>query len=395
MCSATIIAVKKRNSSGEKGVLFAYWNCVKGREMLSFLQMTGQGDAMFSGFYKGKRVLVTGATGFKGSWLCLWLKKIGADVRGYALPPDTTPALFNVLGLAADVPTDFANILDRDALQRAFDAFKPEIVFHLAAQPLVRLSYAAPVQTYETNVIGTLNVLEAARKCGCVKAFVNVTTDKCYENVETAAGYDETCALGGFDPYASSKACVEIMSASYRRSFLQNGYYMATARAGNVVGGGDRAADRLIPDCVRAIEKGEKIRVRSPESVRPFQYVLEALSGYMILAQKLYESGEKYARAYNFGPDENGVLSVEAVVKTVIAAYGKGAFEIARDESLHEAKLLLLNADRARKELDWRPVMTARRAVELAVEWYRRFEEKKDMRAFSLRQIDAFERQEK
>lgn len=350
---------------------------------------------MFSGFYKDKRVLVTGATGFKGSWLCLWLKKIGADVRGYALPPDTSPALFDVLGLAADVPVDFANILDRDALQRAFDDFKPEIVFHLAAQPLVRLSYAAPVPTYETNVIGTLNVLEAARKCGCVKAFVNVTTDKCYENVETATGYDETCALGGFDPYASSKACVEIMSASYRRSFLQNGYYMATARAGNVVGGGDRAADRLIPDCVRAIEKGEKIRIRSPESVRPFQYVLEALSGYMILAQKLYESGEKYARAYNFGPDENGVLSVEDVVKTVIAAYGKGVFEIARDESLHEAKLLLLNADRARKELDWRPVMTARRAVELAVEWYRRFEEKEDMRAFSLRQIDAFERQQR
>lgn len=347
---------------------------------------------MFSQFYAGKRVLVTGATGFKGTWLCLWLKKCGADVRGYALPPNTVPALFDILDLAADVPTDFANILDRDALRRAFDGFKPEIVFHLAAQPLVRLSYADPVLTYETNVIGTLNVLEAARKCGSVKAFVNVTTDKCYENVETDKGYAEDCPMGGFDPYSSSKGCVEIMSASYRRSFLQNGYYMATARAGNVIGGGDYAADRLIPDCVRAISDNEKIRIRSPESVRPWQFVLDALAGYMILAKKLYEDGASFAQAYNFGPDGSGVLTVETVVRAVIAAFGKGEFEIERDETLHEAKLLLLNVEKAKRELNWRSVRTAAQAVRDAAEWYRRFENAEDVKAFSLRQIAEFER---
>ena len=212
----------------------------------------------FSDFYKNKRVLVTGATGFKGSWLVLWLKKLGADVRGYALKPNTVPSMFDALLISEKVPTVFGNILDRDLLEKTFNEFKPEIVFHLAAQPLVRLSYAEPVLTYETNVIGSLNVLEAARRCGSVKAFVNVTTDKCYENKEVAKGYTEDCPMGGYDPYSSSKGCVEILSASYRRSFLQgeDGYAMATARAGNVIGGGDWALDRLIPDCIRAINKG-------------------------------------------------------------------------------------------------------------------------------------------
>ena len=345
-------------------------------------------------FYKNKRVLVTGATGFKGSWLVLWLKKLGAEVRGYALKPNTTPSMFDALRIADKVPTVFGNILDREALEQAFDDFKPEIVFHLAAQPLVRLSYAEPVLTYETNVIGSLNVLEAARKCGSVKAFVNVTTDKCYENKEVAKGYTEDCPMGGYDPYSSSKGCVEILSASYRRSFLQgeNDYAMATARAGNVIGGGDWALDRLIPDCVRSINKGEKIEIRNPVAVRPWQHVLEPLSGYMTLAEKLYTEGKKYASGFNFGPNEDSVLTVADVAKLVVAAYGKGDVVVHKRDDLHEAGLLMLNVEKAARELDWRPTWTAETAIKETVEWYRRFYAGEDMVAFTLKQIEDFER---
>ena len=348
-------------------------------------------------FYKNKRVLVTGATGFKGSWLVLWLKKLGADVRGYALKPNTVPSMFDALHVADKVPTVFGNILDRDLLEKTFNEFKPEIVFHLAAQPLVRLSYAEPVLTYETNVIGSLNVLEAARRCGSVKAFVNVTTDKCYENKEVAKGYTEDCPMGGYDPYSSSKGCVEILSASYRRSFLQgeDGYAMATARAGNVIGGGDWALDRLIPDCIRAINKGEKIEIRNPVAVRPWQHVLEPLSGYMTLAQKLYEDGAKYAQGYNFGPNEDSVLTVAEVAKLVVADYGKGEVVVHKRDNLHEAGLLMLNVEKAARELNWRPTWAAEKAVKETVDWYRRFYAGEDMNAFTLKQIELFESERK
>lgn len=348
----------------------------------------------FADFYKNKRVLVTGATGFKGGWLVLWLKKLGADVRGYALKPNTTPSMFDALRIADKVPTVFGNILDRDALKKTFDGFKPEIVFHLAAQPLVRLSYSEPVLTYETNVIGSLNVLEAARQCGSVKAFVNVTTDKCYENKEVAKGYTEDCPMGGYDPYSSSKGCVEILSASYRRSFLQgeDGYAMATARAGNVIGGGDWALDRLIPDCVRSINNGIKIEIRNPVAVRPWQHVLEPLSGYMLLAKKLYTEGKKYAGGFNFGPNEGSVLTVADVAKLVVAAYGKGEVVVHKRDDLHEAGLLMLNVEKAAKELDWRPTWAAETAIKETVEWYRRFYAGEEMTAFTLKQIEDFER---
>lgn len=348
----------------------------------------------FADFYKNKRVLVTGATGFKGGWLVLWLKKLGADVRGYALKPNTTPSMFDALRIADKVPTVFGNILDRDALKKTFDGFKPEIVFHLAAQPLVRLSYSEPVLTYETNVIGSLNVLEAARQCGSVKAFVNVTTDKCYENKEVAKGYTEDCPMGGYDPYSSSKGCVEILSASYRRSFLQgeDGYAMATARAGNVIGGGDWALDRLIPDCVRSINNGIKIEIRNPVAVRPWQHVLEPLSGYMLLAKKLYTEGKKYAGGFNFGPNEDSVLTVADVAKLVVAAYGKGEVVVYKRDDLHEAGLLMLNVEKAAKELDWRPTWAAETAIKETVEWYRRFYAGEEMTAFTLKQIEDFER---
>ena len=351
----------------------------------------------FNNFYSGKKVLVTGATGFKGSWLVLWLKKLGAEVCGYALAPNTKPSMFESLKIGKQVPTVIGSILDRETLQKAFDDFKPEIVFHLAAQPLVRLSYAEPVLTYETNVIGSLNVLEAARKCGSVKAFVNVTTDKCYENKEVAEGYTEDCPMGGYDPYSSSKGCVEILSSSYRRSFLQgeDGYAMATARAGNVIGGGDWALDRLVPDCIRSINDGIKIEIRNPVAVRPWQHVLEPLSGYMVLAEKLYTQGKVFAQGYNFGPDEDSVLTVAEVSKLVTEIYGKGEVVVHKRDDLHEAGLLMLNVEKAAKELDWHPTWTAHRAIAETVEWYRRFYAGEEMSDFTIRQIDSFEKERK
>lgn len=343
-------------------------------------------------FYRDKRVLITGHTGFKGGWLSLWLSRLGAKVCGYALAPDTTPSLFETINVAGKIQKSvIGSILDRAALQQAFDDFKPEIVFHLAAQPLVRLSYAEPVLTYETNVIGSLNVLEAARKCGSVKSFVNVTTDKCYENKETGKNFEESDPMGGYDPYSSSKGCVEIMSASYRRSFLQAGYFMATARAGNVIGGGDWAVDRLVPDCIRAINKNEKIEIRSPAAVRPWQHVLEPLSGYMTLARKLYEDETKYAQGYNFGPRKDSVLTVAEVARKIVENYGAGEVVVHKKDDLHEAGLLMLDITKAEKELDWRPVWSADTAVRKTVEWYRRFYAGEEMTDFTLLQINDYQ----
>lgn len=343
-------------------------------------------------FYRDKRVLITGHTGFKGGWLSLWLSCLGAKVCGYALAPNTTPSLFETINVAGKIQKSvIGSILDRAALQQAFDDFKPEIVFHLAAQPLVRLSYAEPVLTYETNVIGSLNVLEAARKCGSVKSFVNVTTDKCYENKETGKNFEESDPMGGYDPYSSSKGCVEIMSASYRRSFLQAGYFMATARAGNVIGGGDWAVDRLVPDCIRAINKNEKIEIRSPAAVRPWQHVLEPLSGYMTLARKLYEDETKYAQGYNFGPRKDSVLTVAEVARKIVENYGAGEVVVHKKDDLHEAGLLMLDITKAEKELDWRPVWSADTAVRKTVEWYRRFYAGKEMTDFTLLQINDYQ----
>lgn len=348
---------------------------------------------MFSDFYKGKRVLITGHTGFKGSWLSLRLSMIGAKVCGYSLAPNTKPSLFEAVHIAGKIEKSvIGSILDRNTLQKTFDDFKPEIVFHLAAQPLVRLSYAEPVLTYETNVIGTLHVLEAARQCGSVKAFVNVTTDKCYENRETGGNFEEDDPFGGYDPYSSSKGCVEVMSASYRRSFLQgkDGYAMATARAGNVIGGGDWASDRLVPDCIRAINKNEKIEIRSPLAVRPWQHVLEPISGYMLLGEKLYAEGKKYAEGFNFGPNEDSVLTVADVAQKIVDAYGKGEVVIHKKDNLHEAELLMLSIKKAAVVLGWKPVLTAQEAIQNSVEWYRRFYAGEEMTDFTSLQIDNY-----
>ena len=349
---------------------------------------------MFNNIYSGRKVLVTGHTGFKGSWLTLWLKSLGAEVLGYSLEPNTNPSMFEELEIYSHCRNEFANILDERKLKEAFDVFQPEIVFHLAAQPLVRLSYAEPVLTYKTNVIGSLNVLEAARNCLSVNAFVNVTTDKCYENKEINRGYKEDEPMGGYDMYSSSKGCVEIMSSSFRRSFLQgeNSMAMATARAGNVIGGGDWALDRLIPDCVRSINKGIDIEIRNPIAVRPWQHVLEPLSGYLLLGQKLIEEGKKYADGFNFGPNEDSVLTVAEVSQMACDFYGKGKVIVGEKSPLHEAGLLMLNIEKAEKILGWTPTLTAHEAIGATIEWYKHFYENDvNMYDFTMKQIKQYE----
>lgn len=350
---------------------------------------------MFNNIYQGKRVFLTGHTGFKGSWLALWLTKLGAEVCGYSLAPNTKPSMFEELNIQNKISKSIiGDILDNEKLQAEMKAFEPDIVFHLAAQPLVRLSYAEPILTYQTNVIGSLNVLEAARHTQSVKAFVNITTDKCYENKEVNRGYKEDEPMGGYDMYSSSKGCVEIMSLSFRRSFLQaeGTYAMATARAGNVIGGGDWALDRLIPDCVRYINAGEKIEIRNPVAVRPWQHVLEPLSGYLLLGEKLLEEGKKFAEGFNFGPNEDSVLRVAEVAQKVCEYYGKGEVVVQKRDDLHEANLLMLNIEKAEQVLGWTPTYTADEAVRKSVEWYKHFySQDTDMCDFTMKQIKEFE----
>lgn len=343
------------------------------------------------------RVLVTGHAGFKGSWLSLWLGSLGAKVCGYSLPPDTEFSAYREAGVGEAIELEkIADIRDCEALEGFFAQSRPEIVFHLAAQPLVRLSYSEPKLTYETNVLGTLNVLEAARKCGSVAAFVNVTTDKCYENPETGRPCAEGDPMGGHDMYSSSKACSEILTSSYRRSFLEGGrpFALASARAGNVIGGGDWARDRLVPDCVRALAQGRPAPVRNPDSVRPWQHVLEPLAGYMRLAQKLLEDPAKFSGGFNFGPDSSAVLKVGDIVRMLSGAWGGGSSEpVAEPGAPHEARLLSLDASKAERELGVRPVMDAAEAVAAAAEWYKRFYAlRAPMREFTIGQIAGFEK---
>lgn len=353
--------------------------------------------------YKNLKILVTGHTGFKGSWLTLWLKCLGANVIGYSLLPNTEPAMFQELNLQKECVNIFGDIRDAAKLNEVFQKYKPDIVFHLAAQPLVRLSYFEPVQTYETNVIGTLNVLEAAKNCPSVRAFVNITTDKCYENKEINYAYKEDDKLGGYDMYSSSKACSEILTSSYRNSFLQNEqgerhFLLASARAGNVIGGGDWAMDRLVPDCIKSINKNKPIQIRNPHSVRPWQHVLEPLGGYLILGEKLLKadinSAQKFTQGFNFGPNSENSITVGEIAKKIIEYYGKG--EIIFDERcdaenlLHEANLLMLDTEKANNVLDWYPVYCSDEAIKQTVEWYKRFYTSENMFEFTTNQIKQY-----
>lgn len=358
-----------------------------------------EGLVMKEGFWSGKRVLLTGHTGFKGSWLSLWLAKLGAQVSGCALPPEDGHNLFETASVAQSIDHNVCNICDPEALRALVQAVQPEIVIHMAAQTLVRRSYTHPVETYQTNVMGTLNLLEAARLSGSVRSCVIVTTDKCYENREWCWPYRERDALGGFDPYSSSKACTEILTASYRRSFFPSDQNVdrttaiATARAGNVIGGGDWAQDRLIPDVMSAFSAGETVKVRNPDAVRPWQYVLEPLSGYLMLAERLFNQGLAFAEAWNFGPNDAAVCRVAALIEQLAALWGEGArWERDGVSQPHEAMQLALDSSKAKQRLGWSPRTSMSQTLESTVKWYKACAEGQDMRRLCLDQIDAFER---
>jgi len=343
-------------------------------------------------FWRNKRVLLTGHTGFKGSWLSLWLQSLGANLRGVSLTPATEPALFEVARVVEGMEHCIADIRDFAALKRLMDEFHPEIVIHMAAQPLVRLSYQLPVETYATNVMGTVHVLEAARHSGSVKAIVNVTTDKCYENREWVWGYREDEPMGGHDPYSNSKGCAELVSSAYRKSFLQAaGIAIATARAGNVIGGGDWAPDRLVPDILRALQSHEPVLIRNPNATRPWQHVLEPLSGYLVLAERLYTQGKADAEGWNFGPRDEDARPVQWIAEYLCAAWGNGAkWALQPDDHPHEANYLKLDISKAKQRLQWTPRWTLETALNHITEWHEAWLTGQDMRAVCLNQISQY-----
>ncbi|MFH1403851.1 MAG: CDP-glucose 4,6-dehydratase [Candidatus Altiarchaeota archaeon] len=322
--------------------------------------------------YEGRSVLVTGHTGFKGSWLAAWLSELGAHVVGYSLEPPSKPNLFESINLDERITHITGDVREGGRLVSVFDEHEPEFIFHLAAQPLVRRSYKEPALTYETNVMGTLNVLEAVRKTGSVRVCVIVTTDKCYENKESEHEYKETDPLGGYDPYSSSKGCAELVTASYRRSFLQE-VAVSSARSGNVIGCGDWNEDRLVPDCIKALNQGETIMIRNPNAVRPWQYILEPLSGYLLLACMMREDPVKYSGAWNFGPADEHTITVGELVDKVMECWGSGEYEVDSSQNPHEAGLLKLDVGKARRMLGWMPVYGIDEAVDRTVRGYKMF----------------------
>ncbi len=356
-------------------------------------------EDLVSPAWSGRRVLVTGHTGFKGSWLSLWLHRLGAEVTGFALPPPTRPSLFEQARLDQVIAHVDGDVRDHHSVQAVVDRVRPEIIFHLAAQPLVRLSYDQPMETYATNVMGTVHLLEAARRTGSVTGFVAVTSDKCYENREWVWPYRESDPMGGADPYSSSKGCAELVVAAYRQSFWPpsaiagGGLALASVRAGNVIGGGDYAADRLVPDLVRAFESGEAPTIRSPEAVRPWQHVLEALSGYIAIGERLLSGDPAFADAWNFGPAEEDARPVSWIVERMRACWeGAGEPLLFTGARPHEAGLLRLDTSKVRAALGWRPALTLSVALEWVVEWHKRTRAGEDPRAVSLDQIGRHSR---
>lgn len=345
-------------------------------------------------FWAGRRVLLTGHTGFKGGWLALWLRMLGADVQGYALPAPTTPSLWEEARLAELAPGTLADIRDGARVTAAVMTFQPDIVMHLAAQPLVRTSYETPAETYATNVMGTVHLLEAVRRCNAVRAVVVVTSDKCYDNREWPWPYREQDHLGGHDPYSSSKACVELLCASWRASFLQgSGTLLATARAGNVIGGGDWSPDRLVPDAIRAWERSDTLMLRNPQATRPWQHVLDPLHGYLLLAQTLFDGQGHAAAPWNFGPDSDGEASVADMVGQLSALWpGPAAWRAeTQTQQPHEAGLLALDSAKAHRLLGWRPQWSLTEAVARTIDWHGAWRRGADMQAFTRDQISAFQ----
>jgi CDP-glucose 4,6-dehydratase len=342
-------------------------------------------------FWQGRRVFITGHTGFKGSWLSLWLHSLGAIVKGYALNPPTSPSLFNEAKVGLLIDSQVGDIRNQDMLYKSMMTFNPDILIHMAAQPLVRYSYDAPIETYEVNVIGTAKVLEVARSCTNLKAIVNITTDKCYENDGRIQGYNESDPMGGYDPYSSSKGCAELVASAYRRSFFQDlGVGLASVRAGNVIGGGDWADDRLIPDILRSFEDSNPVIIRNPKSTRPWQHVLEPLSGYLILAQKLYKNPEYYAEGWNFGPNEKDVRSVDWILDKMVLKWPNSSWELDQNSSPYEADFLKLDITKAETKLDWKPLWELDYALEKIVNWHKAWLNKEDMQTVCLAEIEEY-----
>ena len=355
-----------------------------------------KGIDIFDGFYKGKKVLVTGHTGFKGSWLSIWLDAMGAEVIGFSLDTYSERDNFVLSEISSKIIDIRGDIRDKDTLTEVFSKYRPEIVFHLAAQPLVRLSYDIPVETYEVNVMGTINVLEAIRVTDSVKVGVMITTDKCYENKEQIWGYRENEPMGGYDPYSSSKGAAEIAISSWRNSFFNpksynvHGKSIASARAGNVIGGGDWALDRIIPDCIRALEAQEPICIRNKKAIRPWQHVLEPLSGYLLLAKKMWDAPQEFCEGWNFGPRTESIATVWEVASQVIDNYGKGELKDSSDpNAVHEANLLMLDISKAKFKLGWEPRMNLNQCIRLTVDWYKKYK-KEDVYSLCLEQIGKY-----
>jgi len=352
---------------------------------------------MHGEFWNGKTVFVTGHSGFQGSWLSLWLQRLGANVVGYALKPPTSPNLFALADVARHMVSVTGDIRDRSRLASAMQGHQPDIVFHLAAQPLVRASYRDPVDTYSTNVLGTVHLLDVVRQTPSVRVVVNVTTDKCYQNKEWVWGYREQDPLGGHDPYSNSKACSELVTQAFRDSFfhsasLEHPVAVATARAGNVIGGGDWAEDRLVPDCIRAFLAGGRVSIRYPEAIRPWQHVLEPLAGYLVLAEQLFQDGGTYSQAWNFGPDEGEPKSVRWMMESIVRLWGEAAtWDVDPRKHPPEAQSLRLDSSKARTQLGWKPRWTIETALTKTIEWYKAYQTAPEkMREITLRHIGEY-----
>ena len=343
-------------------------------------------------FWQNKKVLVTGHTGFKGSWLVLYLHRLGAKVMGVALEPTTLPNMFSACQIEQKIQSQFLDIRNLEGLQKTFAAFQPEIVFHLAAQALVGASYENPIETYSTNVLGTAHVLECCRLTTSVRVIVNVTSDKCYENKENSLPHKEGDILGGHDPYSSSKACAELVSAAYQKSFFQQKTGLASVRAGNIFGGGDWTRTRLIPDFVRSVHENSPLVLRHPEAIRPWQHVLEPVYGYLMLAEKLWASPKEFSSAFNFGPEEASCVSVARVINKLIQIWGKGSFT-KQNTQYHETQVLRLDSQKAKSMLGWKPHWSLDQALEMSALWYQSFYRNEDVYNTSIKQIETYEKQ--
>jgi CDP-glucose 4,6-dehydratase len=344
-------------------------------------------------FWKDKKVFLTGHTGFKGSWMSLFLSSLGVDVKGYALNPPTKPSLFEEAKINTMVNSEIGDIKNKDLLAKSIVDFNPDILIHMAAQPLVRYSYENPVETYETNVIGTVNILEAARKCNNLKAIINITTDKCYENDGRTSGYKEEDSMGGYDPYSSSKGCAELVSSSYYRSFFaEQGVGLASVRAGNVIGGGDWADDRLIPDILRSFEKNKPVIIRNPKATRPWQHVLEPLSGYLVLAQKLYKNPKEYSQGWNFGPNEKDVKPVSWILDKMVNKWQGAKWQLDKNSQPHEASFLKLDISKARKKLNWQPKWDLEKTLDEIIDWQNAYLSGENLQEKCLESIKIFKK---